>query len=268
MSTTKQDTNARRLRREQHVPAGDYLTAVFSRALLDPQDDIALFVDEDGNILAPREAARTIGIEDSTSSNTAGGALTLQGGGGSGTGAGGVAEIKGGKSGTGATGNGAAAKVTGGAAQSTNGNGGSVILTGGAKAGSGIAGVIIERSVKLLKQGAQTAKTDGATLTAAELLTGIITINAADNGADNLQLPECADLDAALPDAAADDAFDFSIINLNTNGAADATVTTNTGWTLTGEVTVESNDADRAASSGRFRARKTGTAAWTLYRLG
>jgi hypothetical protein len=202
-----------------------------------------------------------------TSGNTAGAALPLAGGAGSGTGAGGAASLTGGASGAGATGNGGAANVTGGAAASTNGNGGSVVLTPGAKAGTGADGAIIERGIKLVKQAAPAAKTVSATLTAAEVLTGIITVNQGAAGSSALTLPLAADMDTALPDAAAGDAFDFSVINISTVAAEDATMTTNTGWTLVGEMTVESNDADRAQSSGRFRARKTGAGAWTLYRL-
>lgn len=197
-----------------------------------------------------------------------GGAATVTGGTGGGTGNGAAAVITGGASGTGATGNGGAATLTGGAAASTNGNGGAVVLTPGAKAGTGKDAAIVLRGVVLTKQGAPTAKTDGATLTAAELLAGILTVNAADNAADSYQMPTASDLDAALPDAAAGDAFDFVVIDTNANAAADATLTTNTGWTLVGGMVVEANDADRAASSARFRARKTGSAAWTLYRIG
>lgn len=202
-----------------------------------------------------------------TNGNAAGGAAVVTGGAGQGTGAGGAASVVGGASGAGATGNGAAANVTGGAALSTNGNGGSVILTGGAKTGTGVAGMIIERAVKMVKQGAPTAKTTSATLTAAEVLAGIITVNQGAAGASALQLPLATDLDTAMPDAAAGDAFDFSVINISTVAAEDATITTNTGWTLVGNIDIASNAAATDKSAGRFRARKTGAGAWTLYRL-
>jgi hypothetical protein len=203
----------------------------------------------------------------SSASNNAGGAASQTGGAGNGTGNGGDSSVVGGASGAGATGNGGAAKLTGGAAASTNGNGGAVVLTPGAKSGTGKDGVILERGVKLVKQGAPTAKTDGAVLTAAELLTGIITTDAADDAADNYQLPEAANLDTELPDAAAGDAFDFSVINIGTNANEDVTITTNTGWTLVGNMVVASNAAATDQSAGRFRARKTGAGAWTLYRI-
>jgi hypothetical protein len=116
-------------------------------------------------------------------------------------------------------------------------------------------------------QAAAAAKTVDVTLTAAELLAGIVTVNQGAAGTSALTLPLATALDSAFADAVANDAFDFSVINISTVAAEDATVTTNTGWTLVGEMTVESNDADRARSSGLFRARKTGTGAWTLYRI-
>lgn len=202
-----------------------------------------------------------------TAGNGVGGVSKVVGGAGNGTGAGGAAQLTGGASGAGATGNGGAANVTGGAAASTNGNGGSVILTGGALAGTGVAGMVIERSVKLVNQGAQTAKTTSATLTAAEVLAGIITVNQGAGATSSLTLPLATAMDTAMPDAAAGDAFDFSLINISTVAAEDADILTNTGWTLVGSMAVQSNAAITDKSAGRFRARKTGAGAWTLYRL-
>lgn len=199
--------------------------------------------------------------------SAAGGLSKVQGGAGGATGTGGKAQLIGGAGGA-TSGAGAAAEVTGGAGTAGNANGGSVVLTAGAKNGSGADGVIIERSVKLVKQGTPTAKTVSATLTAAEVLTGIITVNQAGAASSAQQLPLAADLDTALPDAAAGDAFDFSVINTSTVDAEDASVTTNTGWTLVGSMDVHAYSAAGSLdASGRFRARKTGTAAWTLYRI-
>jgi hypothetical protein len=111
------------------------------------------------------------------------------------------------------------------------------------------------------------AATVSATLTAAQLLTRIITVNQGGAAASELTLPLATAMDTGFSDAGADGAFDFSVINLSTVAAEDATILTNTGWTLVGEMTVESNDADRARSAGLFRARRTGAGAWTLYRI-
>lgn len=203
-----------------------------------------------------------------TAGNATGGASAHTGGAGQGTGAGGVASVTGGASGAGATGNGGRVLVTGGAASSTDGNGGSVIIAGGAKAGSGVAGMLIERSVRLMPQGAPAAKTTSATLTAAEVLTGIITVLQGAAGASAQQLPLASAMDTAFPDAAAGDAFDFSVINTSVVDAEDASLTTNTGWTLVGNMDIPAYSAAGSLnSSGRFRARKTGTALWTLYRI-
>lgn len=119
----------------------------------------------------------------------------------------------------------------------------------------------------LQTQVAQTAKTVSATLTAAELLTGIITVNQGAGAASVLTLPLATAMDTALSASAANDAFDFSVINISTVAAEDASVATNTGWTLVGNMDIASNAAATDKSAGRFRARKTATGAWTLYRL-
>jgi hypothetical protein len=128
--------------------------------------------------------------------------------------------------------------------------------------------ILQNRTTSLVAQGAPAAKSVSATLTAAEILTGIITVNQAAGAAAALQLPLASAMDTALPDAAAGDAFDFSVINTSTVDAEDASLTTNTGWTLVGSMDIPAYSAAGSLnSSGRFRARKTGTATWTLYRL-
>lgn len=129
------------------------------------------------------------------------------------------------------------------------------------------AGVILGRSLTTIKQGTQTAKTTSTTLTAAELKTGIITVNQGGGATSALQLPLATDMDTLFTTMAADDAFDFSVINISAVAAEDASVTTNTGWTLVGNMDIASNAAATDKSAGLFRARKTGTGTWTLYRL-
>ena len=127
--------------------------------------------------------------------------------------------------------------------------------------------MIIDRSVKLVHQGAATAKTVSATLTAAEILAGIITVNQGAAGASALQLPLATAMDTAIPASIAGDAFDFSLTNISTVAAEAASLTTNTGWTLVGDMDVAANSAITTKSAGRFRAAKTGAGAWTLFRL-
>jgi len=112
-----------------------------------------------------------------------------------------------------------------------------------------------------------TAKTTSATLTVAEVIQGLITVNQGGGASSALQLPLAASFDTEFANWSADNFFDFSLINISTVGAEDASITTNTGWTLVGNMDVASNAAATDKSAGRFRARKTAAGAWTLYRL-
>jgi hypothetical protein len=105
-------------------------------------------------------------------------------------------------------------------------------------------------------QAGQTTKSAAATLTAAELLTWLIQYTGA---AANLTLPTAANMDAGVSSVVVNNtSFDFSVIN---TGSGAATMVTAAGWTLTGAMVVTNG------TSGRFRARKTGTSTWTLYRI-
>lgn len=110
--------------------------------------------------------------------------------------------------------------------------------------------------VVLGTQQAPVAKTAAATLTAAELATGIVTYTGA---AVALTVPLGADLDTAFSSMKTDSSFDFSIINIGGTNAA--TVTANTGCTLVGVAAVSAN------SSCVWRVRKTGTATYVFYRI-
>ena len=64
-------------------------------------------------------------------------------------------------------------------------------------------------------------------------------------------------MDTALPDFGADMALDFSVINTSTVDAEDASVATNTGWTLVGNMDVPAYSAagslNRRPASERAR---------------
>lgn len=215
-----------------------------------------------------KEGSRNIGVAPSTTADTVGGALAVRAGGGFGAATGGALTVSGGVSGSGATGAGGAMNVVGGDCHSTNGNGGDVVITGGALSGSGFAGNTMNRSpIWGKKQSAPTAKTTSATLTAAEVKAGIITINQGGAGASAQQLPTVADLETALPGFTTDDSFDISVINISVVDAEDATITTNTGWTLVGSMDFLAYNAAGTQSSGILRLRKTGAGAWTAYRI-
>lgn len=140
-------------------------------------------------------------------------------------------------------------------------------VTGKAIVGDTLSGVVTNTSPTPITQGAPNAQTVSATLTAANLATGIITVNQGGAGASALQLPLATAMDTAFPASVAGSAFDFSVINISTVAAEAASLTTNTGWTLVGDTDVAANSAITTKSAGRFRARKTGTGAWVLYRL-
>jgi hypothetical protein len=180
---------------------------------------------------------------------------------------GGEADLTGGVGGV-TSGGGGPVKVTGGAAGiGSNGNGGDITLQGGAHDGTGVDGVVRENGIVLRQQGVPAAATVSATLSAANILAGIITVNQGGAAPSAQQLPLATDLDLALPSSVANDSFDFSVTNISVVAAEAASITTNTGWTLVGDMDVAANSAATTKSAGRFRARKTAAGAWSLYRL-
>ncbi len=108
-------------------------------------------------------------------------------------------------------------------------------------------------------QPAQTTKGTGATLTIAELLTGIIQYTGSNA---NLQLPTGTNISGGLPGGSSlhpeDMSFDFVVI---TTGSGNATLTTATGITLVGSMVTATG------TSSMFRVRKTGTTTYTVYRI-
>jgi hypothetical protein len=108
-------------------------------------------------------------------------------------------------------------------------------------------------------QGAPTALTAAATATTAQLVNGLFTFNGT---AGDLTLPSVADLEEDYPSLGekADSSFDFFVINIDA-GTDDVTVAIGSGWTLVGAGQVDNG------TSGHFRCRKTGSGAWTVYRV-
>jgi hypothetical protein len=106
-------------------------------------------------------------------------------------------------------------------------------------------------------QGAPATITTGSgTVTAAQLLSGIVVTSNATPGTQTL--PTVALLEAALVNPKADAGFEVSFIN---TGGATMTVAAGTGWSTVGALTAAT------LTSALFRARKTGDNAWTLYRV-
>lgn len=121
--------------------------------------------------------------------------------------------------------------------------------------------------VRFVNQSTPIALTTSATLTAAQLAVGLLTANQGGGATATYTLPTGALMDAAFANFRNDSSFEFSLVNISTVAAEDVTIAAGTGWTLVGNATVNSNDAATSISSGRFRARKTGVATWTLYRI-
>jgi len=94
-----------------------------------------------------------------------------------------------------------------------------------------------------------------ATLTAAQILTGIITSAAATVTAT---LPTGTLMDAAFTSLAVDQAWDWSIIK---TGANSLTIAAGTGHTIVGRAIVAT------VTTGRFRTRKTATNTFVTYRI-
>lgn len=113
-----------------------------------------------------------------------------------------------------------------------------------------------ENEINMVTQVTPTAKTAAATLTAAELATGIITYTGA---AAALTVPLGSDIDSAFPSMKTNSCFDFYIINIGGTNAA--TVTANTGCTLVGTAAVA------AATSCQWRVRKTAASTYVFYRV-
>lgn len=109
--------------------------------------------------------------------------------------------------------------------------------------------------------------TDTATLTLAQMLNGVI--HGTPTAAANYTTQTGAQLDAALPDFAVGDAFEFSVVNLATaNVAFDITMVGGTGVTVVGQAVIGAGPADGTEwKTGIFRCRRTGTATWTLIRV-
>jgi hypothetical protein len=197
------------------------------------------------------------------------------------------------------TGNAGGAVVVNAGAGDTNGNGGNLEVRAGLKAGSGTDGSVLIRTGSsgtittavtvdnsqnatfaagiiqrgdagiVLHQNTPATTDDGtAVVSAANVLTGIVTCTPT---ADRSKATDtAANYISTLGLAADDDAFDFSVINLATDGTSFVTITAGTGVTLVGAAIISAQDAAEDAFTsgvGRFRIRRTGSAAVSVYRI-
>lgn len=117
-------------------------------------------------------------------------------------------------------------------------------------------------------QGAPTAKTTSTLLTAAELLTRIITVAQGAGASSALQLPTGTNIQNALPSGfAVGDTIEFSVINTSTVDAEDATITVNTDVTIVGSADIVAHSDANKPSSALFRLRKTADHVFICYRI-
>ena len=135
--------------------------------------------------------------------------------------------------------------------------------TGGYQFSAGV------RGEPLMRAQAASADLTGATvtITAADLATGIVTIDSGGTDAGTYTFPTGALIDAAFPSVAVNTAFDVSFINIGDNAANDVTFGAGTGNTIVGSAVLIDGATTTNPSSAIFRFRKTGTAAYTIYRV-
>jgi hypothetical protein len=219
-------------------------------------------------LAAAQGGSSTIKGGTSSTAGNAGGAAAVLGGQPGATGVGGAATVTGGAGGA-TSGTGGAATVTGGAGTAGNANGGSVELTPGAAHGTGVAGNVGIHGLIVVDQGAPNDQTVAATLTIANLLTGIVTGTHAAGATQAYTLPTGTLTDAAVQ-LAAGEAFEWSLINLSAAAADSITVTAGVDHTLVGSGIVPSAHATTgglSSNGGRFRTRKTAANTYVTYRI-
>lgn len=105
------------------------------------------------------------------------------------------------------------------------------------------------------------------TITAAQLANGVCTMDSGGTDAGTYVFPTGALLDAAFPSLKVGSTFDCAFINIGDNAANDVTFTAGTGNTLVGNDVIQDALTKTSNTSGIFRWRKTGDAAYTIYRI-
>lgn len=102
-----------------------------------------------------------------------------------------------------------------------------------------------------------------ATLTPAQVLNGLILANSGITAAQTYTLPTVADLENVLINSdRVGTSFTFRLVNLGTSTGT-AIIATNTGWTITGSLTM----TIPVTTGATLLARKSAAGAWTLYRV-
>jgi len=102
-----------------------------------------------------------------------------------------------------------------------------------------------------------------ATLTAAQVLNGILLVGSGATAAQTYTLPTVALLEATLSNSdKVGTSFEFRVVNLGTSSGT-AIIAAGTGWTVTGSLTM----TVPITTGATMVARKSDVGAWTLYRV-
>lgn len=105
--------------------------------------------------------------------------------------------------------------------------------------------------------------TASATLTAAQVLNGLILANNGVSASQTYTLPTVALLEADLSNSdKVGTSFTFRLVNLGTSSGT-AVIAAGTGWTISGSLTM----TIPVTTGAQFVARKSAAGAWTLYRV-
>ena len=115
--------------------------------------------------------------------------------------------------------------------------------------------------IRLGASAAPQTATSTATLTAAQILGNVLVANPSTSAA-TYTLPTAAAIDAVLANAKVGSTFDLYIVNIGTSSGT-VTLSMGTGITDGGNAAV----AIAITSSALFRFRKTGDAAYTVYKI-
>ena len=103
-----------------------------------------------------------------------------------------------------------------------------------------------------------------ATLTAAQVLNGVILANSGVTTTQTYTLPTVAQLEAVLSNSdKIGTSFTFRVVNLGTSTGT-AVIAAGTGWTVSGSLTM----TIPVTTGATLLARKSADGAWTLYRIG
>jgi hypothetical protein len=116
-------------------------------------------------------------------------------------------------------------------------------------------------------QAAPQTATTTATLTAAQVTGGIL-VGTAGTGAVSYTMPTAAAIDAVFTNAKVNSTFDLTVINLGTLSGV-ITMVVGTGITAVGNLLIAiTGSAAGVGGAAQFTFRKTGDAAYTVYRVG